>query len=109
MLISRISAFEAIGFLSTELGRAPGAAGSTRTIHFPGDGFTISHGGKAQNVPLKKFIPEINVLFRMGVHALNDRPVTHYPFFKTPQQITDLVTRQEARTFDEAAQKALGR
>ncbi len=70
------------------------AAGLTKTLHFPGDGYTISHGGKKQNVPLKKFLPEINALFLLGVHALTDRPVTHYPFFSTPQHITDRLSQE---------------
>jgi hypothetical protein len=61
------------------------AGGRKRTLHFPGDGYTISHGGKEQNVPLKKFLPEVESLLRLSAHALhNDRTITQYPFFGTP-------------------------
>jgi len=65
------------------------AAGRRRTLHFPGNGYTISHGGKQQNVPLKKFLPEVEALLRLSAHALhNDRTITQYPFFGTPEWLT---------------------
>jgi S-adenosylhomocysteine hydrolase len=61
------------------------AAGRKRTLHFPGNGFTISHGGQKQNVPLKKYLPEVEMLVRLMAHALtNEDTVTNYPFFGTP-------------------------
>jgi S-adenosylhomocysteine hydrolase len=66
------------------------ALGLKRRLHFPGNGFTISHGGKRQNVPLKKFTPEIEALVRLGVHALSSGPApTHFPFFGTPSWLME--------------------
>jgi S-adenosylhomocysteine hydrolase len=64
------------------------AAGRKRTLHFPGNGFTISHGGQKQNVPLKKYLPEVEMLVRLMAHAVtNDDTVTHYPFYGTPDDL----------------------
>ena len=58
------------------------AAGRKKELHFLGDGFTISHGGKTQNVPLEQFTPELDALLNIGVHAVQQPPaVTYYPFF----------------------------
>ncbi len=65
------------------------AAGVTKTIHMPGDGFTISHGGKVQNVPLEKFAPELDRLVNLGVYALENKPVTYYPIFTAPEHAMD--------------------
>ena len=55
----------------------------------PGDGFTISHGGKVQNVPLEKFAPELDRLVNLGVYALENKPVTYYPIFTAPEHAMD--------------------
>ena len=60
-------------------------AGRKKDLHLLGDGFTISHGGKAQNVPLDKFLPELDRLVNLGVYALENKPVTHTPIFTAPE------------------------
>ncbi|MEO6951695.1 MAG: hypothetical protein ABI321_07770 [Polyangia bacterium] len=69
------------------------AAGRTKELHFLGDGFTISHGGKTQNVPLDQFVPELDALLNIGVHAVQAKAeVTRYPFYTA----TDAMMRPAA-------------
>ncbi len=60
------------------------AAGRRRTLHFPGNGFTISHGGQEQNVPRARILPEVGTVLRLLAHAITEQPVSHFPFFGTP-------------------------
>ena len=73
------------------------AAGRKRTLHFPGNGFTISHGGEKQNVPLKKYLPEVEKLVRLMAYALTtDDTVTSYPFYGTPDSISQPGAQRKA-------------
>jgi hypothetical protein len=83
------------------------AAGLRKELHMPADGFTISHGGKRQNVPLKKFLPEVEALFRLGIHALTDAPVTHFPFFTAPDHVVAGKGREDNRSLRQIVYEAL--
>jgi len=72
------------------------AAGISKELHFLGDGFTISHGGKAQNVPLPKFLPEVDRLVNLGVYALTQREVSFYPVITAPEHAMDPSTAATA-------------
>jgi S-adenosylhomocysteine hydrolase len=72
-------------------------AGLKRTLHFPGNGFTISHGGQKQNVPLKKYLPEVEQLVRLMAHAItNDDTSTSFPFYGTPDGLAAQGARAKA-------------